>query len=169
MDSNKKHHVQATHVPLQAVIKYQFNDIRLLERALTRYARSKEQDLGADAHMDALATLGDAVIELVVLDALVHAGITEKGEISKMKMNCVNMSVLRTLAERISLQEFVYWGKGEIHMQIWTSGRVLAECMEAVIGAVYLDGGVPGARNVLQNCGFFQTIPELAPSLDIKK
>jgi ribonuclease-3 len=171
MHSNKKHHFQGTHLPLQEVIKYQFNDVGLLERALTRYARSKEQDLGPDAHMDALATLGDAVIELIVLDTLVHAGITEKGEISKMKMNCVNMSVLRALAEQISLQKFVYWGKGETHMQIWTSGRVLAECMEAVIGAAYLDGGVAGARSVLQNCGFFRTIPKIPkdpPSSNIK-
>jgi ribonuclease-3 len=167
MHSNKIHHLQTTHFLLQPIIGYQFNDVKLLERALTRYAHSKEQDLSADAHMDALATLGDAVIELVVLDTLVHAGITEKGEISKIKMNCVNMSVLRALAEQISLQKFVYWGKGETHMQIWTSGRVLAECMEAVIGAVYLDGGVTGARNVLQNCGFFKTIPKIATSANI--
>ena len=169
MDSNKKSHVQAAHLPLQAVIKYQFNDARLLERALTRYAHSKEQNLGPDTHMDAFATLGDAVIELIVLDTLVCAGVTEKGEISKMKMNCVNMSVLRALAERISLQKFVYWGKGETHMQIWTSGRVLAECMEAIIGAAYLDGGVAGARDVLQNCGFFKITPELSAFSNIKK
>jgi len=136
---------------------------------LTRYAHSKEQNLGPDTHMDAFATLGDAVIELIVLDTLVCAGVTEKGEISKMKMNCVNMSVLRALAERISLQKFVYWGKGETHMQIWTSGRVLAECMEAIIGAAYLDGGVAGARDVLQNCGFFKITPELSAFSNIKK
>ncbi|MDR2855888.1 MAG: ribonuclease III [Methanomicrobiales archaeon] len=171
MHSSKKHHFQGTHVPLQAVIGYQFHDVRLLERALTRYALSKEQNLGADAHMDVLATLGDAVIELIVLDTLVHAGVTEKGEISKIKMNCVNMSVLRALAERISLQQSVYWGKGETNMQIWTSGRVLAECMEAVIGAAYLDGGIIAAKAVLQKCGFFKTIPKKPktdPSMDVQ-
>ena len=153
-------HIQDTHVTLQSIIGYQFNDEKLLHRALTRYAWAKEQGLAADAHMDALATLGDAVIELIVLDTLVHAGVTEKGEISKIKMNCVNMSVLRRLAEQLQLHTFVYWGKGELNMQIWTSGRVLAECMEALIGAIYLDGNINGARNALENCGFFKTMPD---------
>jgi ribonuclease-3 len=156
---NNDTHAQHTHATLQCITGYQFNDEKLLYRALTRYALAKEQNLPADAHMDALATLGDAVIELIVLDALVHAGITDKGEISKIKMNSVNMSVLRSLAEQLQLHKFVYWGKGEANMQIWTSGRVLAECMEALIGAVYLDGSINDARHVLQNCGFFKTIP----------
>jgi ribonuclease-3 len=154
-------HIQDTHATLQSITGYQFNNEKLLYRALTRYAWAKEQNLAADAHMDALATLGDAVIELIVLDTLVHVGITEKGEISKIKMNCVNMSVLRHIAEQLQLHTFVYWGKGELHMQIWTSGRVLAECMEAFIGAVYLDGSINAAREVLQNCGFFKTIPNI--------
>jgi len=149
------------HSTLQSIIGYQFKDEKVLHRALTRYALAKEQDLAADAHMDALATLGDAVIELIVLDTLVHAGITEKGEISRIKMNSVNMSVLRRLAEQIQLHKYVYWGKGELHMQIWTSGRVLAECMEALIGAVYLDGNINGVRNVLENCEFFKTISDI--------
>jgi ribonuclease-3 len=158
-------HGDDTHGTLQCILGYQFNDEKFLHRALTRYAWAKEQNLAADAHMDALATLGDAVIELIVLDTLVHAGITEKGEISKMKMNCVNMSVLRRLAEQLQLHKFVYWGKGELNMQIWTSGRVLAECMEALIGAVYLDGSINDARDVLLNCGFFKTIPDIPISL----
>ena len=161
MHSNDDTHFLGTRVTLQAVIGYRFTDLKLLHRALTRYAWAKEQDLAADAHMDALATLGDAVIELIVLDTLVDAGITEKGEISKIKMNFVNMSVLRALAEEIQLHEFVFWGKGESRMQIWTSGRVLAECLEALIGAVYLDGSLTGAKTVLQNCGFFKTIPDI--------
>ena len=161
MHSNDDTHFLGTRVTLQAVIGYRFTDIKLLQRALTRYAWAKEQNLSADAHMDALATLGDAVIELVVLDTLVHAGITEKGEISKIKMNFVNMSVLRGLAEQMQLHEFVFWGKGESRMQIWTSGRVLAECLEALIGAVYLDGSLAGAKTVLENCEFFKTIPDI--------
>ncbi|MCL2460332.1 MAG: ribonuclease III [Euryarchaeota archaeon] len=161
MHPNNDTRAQDRRAALQCITGYQFNDENLLYRALTRYAWAKEQNLAADAHMDAFATLGDAVIELIVLDALVHAGITDKGEISKIKMNSVNMSVLRSLAEQLQLHKFVYWGKGESNMQIWTSGRVLAECMEALIGAVYLDGSINDARNVLQNCGFFKTIPSI--------
>jgi ribonuclease-3 len=143
---------------LQSVIGYRFHTDAFLHRALTRYAWAKEQELDDDAHMDALATLGDAVIELIALDTLVHAGITEKGHMSKIKMNNVNMSVLRHLASQINLQDFVYWGRGEAHMQIWTSGRVLAECMEALIGAIYLDGGIDAARSVLCTCGFLKKL-----------
>ena len=138
-------------------IGYLFQDRSLLERALTRLAYTLEAGLPADAHMDALATLGDAVINVVVVDAVVAGGAHDKGAITNRKVNLVNMTRLRGLAENLALEEYVRWGKGEAAQAVWTSGRVLAECMEALIGAVYLDGGMDEAAGVLRRLGLIDT------------
>ncbi|NLM29615.1 MAG: ribonuclease III, partial [Methanomicrobiales archaeon] len=83
-------------------------------------------------------------------------GAHDKGAITNRKVNLVNMTRLRGLAEGLSLEEYVRWGKGEAAQAVWTSGRVLAECMEALIGAVYLDGGMDAAAGVLQRLGLME-------------
>ncbi len=135
---------------LERVTGYSFRDKSLLLRALTRLAYSKERGLAEDSHLDALATLGDAVIELIILTRLVKGGEHDKGMVSVRKMDLVNMSVLRDAARSIHLEQYVRWGKGEARMHVWTSGRVLAECMEAFAGALYLDGGIDAAEEVLE-------------------
>ncbi len=134
-------------------IGYTFRDRSLLERALTRLAYTLEAGLPPDAHMDALATLGDAVINVVVVEAVVAGGAHDKGAISTRKMNLVNMTRLRGLAEDLDLGDYVRWGKGEAAQAVWTSGRVLAECLEALVGAVYLDGGMDAAAGMLRRLG----------------
>ena len=135
---------------LERITGYSFRDKSLLLRALTRLAYSKEQGLSEDSHLDALATLGDAVIELIILTRLVKGGEHDKGAVSLKKMDLVNMSVLREAARSIHLEQYVRWGKGEARMHVWTSGRVLAECMGAFAGALYLDGGIDAAEEALE-------------------
>ncbi|HON39979.1 MAG TPA: ribonuclease III domain-containing protein [Methanoculleus sp.] len=137
-------------------IGYTFRNPSLLERALTRLACTLETGLPPEMHMDALATLGDAVINVAVVEAVVAEGVHDKGAITNRKMNLVNMSRLRALAEEIGLAEHVRWGKGEAAQRVWTSGRVLAECLEALIGAVYLDGGMVPAAEVLRQLGLIK-------------
>ena len=140
---------------LEEIIGYTFQDRAILMRALPRRAWAQEVDApDSGRHMDALATLGDAVIDTVVLESLCAAGVADKGDISVAKMNMVNMSSLRGLAESIGLVDYVLWGKGERHQHVWTSGRVLAECMEALCGAIYLDGGMDAVQNVLKHLLF---------------
>jgi ribonuclease-3 len=134
---------------------YRFVNRNLLEKALTRFAFGKENNLPDGWNMDHLATLGDAAIDLVVIEHLINSGITEKGKISVTKTNIVNMSVLRKLAEELELKDFVLWGKGEEIQHVWTSGRVLAECMEAFAGAVYLDGGIGSLEEFIKNSGLY--------------
>ncbi len=141
---------------LETAIGYTFKNQNLLVRAITRLAYAKERGLPDEAHLDALATLGDAVIDVVVISSLLRDGEYDKGIISNKKMNLVNMSELRHLAESISLWEYVRWGRGEKIQHVWTSGRVLAECIEAVCGAVYLDSGVDGVEVVLRTLGLIK-------------
>jgi len=143
-------------------IGYVFSSPAYLHRALNRRAYVSEQGFPDDDHMDALATLGDAVIELVILTWLVISGGTDKGDISVLKMDLVNMSALRRIAEDISLCSYVHWGNGERKMHIWTSGRVLAECFEALIGAVYLDGGLISAEQVMSRLTLLPSGPVMS-------
>lgn len=144
----------ASLLPLEARIGYHFRDAGLLSRALTRFAYAQEQGLGSGASMDALATLGDAVIELLVIEDLIEHGTVEKGAITVGKTNRVNMLQLRRRAESLELACYVRWGRGEESQAIWTSGRVLAECFEALIGGVYMDGGITAARVALASTEF---------------
>jgi len=144
---------------LERVIGYHFKDRSILLRGITRLAYSKEHGLPEGYHLDALATLGDAVIEVIILTRLVQGGEHDKGAVSLKKMDLVNMSVLREAARSIELEKYVRWGKGEAGMHVWTSGRVLAECLEALAGAVYLDGGIGAATKVLEQ---FSLLPEIS-------
>lgn len=148
---------------IREVIGYTFTSPDILNRALQRKAYCQEQGLSDDSHMDALATLGDAVIELLILTRLVKGGGNDKGDISVRKMDLVNMSILRRAAEKINLSDYISWGNGEKRNHIWTSGRVLAECTEALIGGVFLDGGLSSSEKVMEIMGLF---PDADPPKD---
>ncbi|HKM41128.1 MAG TPA: ribonuclease III domain-containing protein [Methanocorpusculum sp.] len=129
-------------------IGYTFKNEALLIRALTRTAYARENEQSMSDTMDSLAVLGDAVLDVVVICQLLREGEYEKGEITRRKIDLVNMSVVRRVAEELGLPDYMKWGKGELRMQIWTSGKVSAECFEALMGAIYLDGGM-GASEIL--------------------
>ncbi len=140
----------------QKLTDYKFNDELILQRALTRLAYAKENNLSEDDYMDAYATLGDAVIDVVVIERMVTLQKEhDKGVITTKKTDLVNMTRLRNLAAGLGLQNYVLWGKGEKQQHIWTSGRVLAESVEAICGAMYLDGGITAVRDFLEKTGFF--------------
>jgi len=139
--------------PLEARISYTFKDQALLIRALTRSAYAREAGLPDGQHMDALAVLGDAAIDLFVIEEIIAAGEYDKGIITNRKVHAVNMLSLRIAAESLDLGAYVFWGKGEMSQEIWHSGRVLAECYEALIGALYLDGGIPVVKRVIAASG----------------
>ena len=136
---------------LYAKIGYTFANEELLLHALTRTAYARENELSMSETMDSLAVLGDAVLDLIVIRKLIEEGEFDKGEITRKKIDLVNMTVVRRLAEDIGLPAYMRWGKGELRMQIWTSGRVSAECFEALMGAAYLDGGVEASSAILNH------------------
>ncbi len=136
---------------LYAKIGYTFKNVDLLLHALTRTAYARENELSMSETMDSLAVLGDAVLDLIVIRKLIEEGEFDKGEITRKKIELVNMTVVRRLAEDIGLPAYMRWGKGELRMQIWTSGRVSAECFEALMGAAYLDGGVEASAAILDH------------------
>jgi ribonuclease-3 len=136
---------------LQRRIDYRFRDRGLLEHALTHKSRAAEDASGGVADNESLEFLGDAVLGLVVADALFHRfpNYTE-GQKSKVKAAVVSTQSLARHAEQIRLGDHLILGRGEEK----TGGRfkqaLLADAFEALIAAIYLDGGLEAAAAFLR-------------------
>jgi ribonuclease III len=136
--------------PLEDRIDYHFRDLGLLEHALTHRSRAHEDASGGVIDNESLEFLGDAVLGFVMADMLFHRYPTHsEGYKSKVKASIVSAVSLTRLAEDIDLGRFVLLGRGEEK----TGGRqkhaILADSYEALIAAVYLDGGVDAAREFI--------------------
>jgi ribonuclease-3 len=118
-----------------------FNDLRLLDRALTHASVSGDHDKPAP-HYEALEFLGDAALNLAVSDCLFRqAPERTPGEYSRMRAAVVNRRSLARLARQLGLGEAVRLGKGEELAGGRSRDALLEDCLEAVVGAVYLDQG----------------------------
>jgi ribonuclease-3 len=136
---------------LQARISYRFRDRGLLEHALTHKSRAAEDVSGGVADNESLEFLGDAVLGLVVADALFRQYPTyTEGQKSKVKAAVVSTQSLARHAEQIRLGDHLILGRGEEK----TGGRfkqaLLADAYEALIAAIYLDGGLEAAGAFLR-------------------
>ena len=133
--------------PLETAIGYRFRDLGLLEHALTHRSKAHEDASGGVFDNESMEFLGDAVLGFVVADLLFREFPQhDEGHKSKIKASIVSTMSLGRLAEAIDLGRFVLLGRGEEK----TGGRrkqaILADCFEALIAAVYLDGGIDPAR-----------------------
>ena len=132
---------------LQRAISYRFRDRGLLEHAMTHTSRANEDVSGGVTDNESLEFLGDAVLGFVVADMLFREfPECDEGEKSKMKAMLVSTTTLARVAERLQLGDHLLLGRGEEK----TGGRrkqaLLADGCEALIAAIYLDGGVEHAR-----------------------
>jgi ribonuclease-3 len=148
---------------LEQRIGYSFEDRSLLARALTTVSKANEkrkdgEQLPYDENQEALATLGDGAIRLLVVEWLIlEKHMNKKGSISKVTGDLVSRTHLGLLAEKLALEEFVLWGEGEFIREEWhRSTKMLAECLEALVGAVFLDGGIESCREILIHVGFLR-------------
>ncbi|MCC7007508.1 MAG: ribonuclease III [Acidobacteria bacterium] len=133
--------------PLEARIGYRFRDLGLLEHALTHRSRAHEDASGGVIDNESLEFLGDAVLGFAIADMLFARFPTHsEGYKSKVKAGIVSSASLARLALQIDLGRYVLLGRGEEK----TGGRkklaILADAFEALIAAVYLDGGIEAAR-----------------------
>jgi len=132
-------------------IGHRFKDRGLLEHALTHKSRAAEDVSGGVFDNESLEFLGDAVLGLVVADALFrqYPNYTE-GQKSKIKASIVSTQALARQAEEIQLGDHLILGRGEEK----TGGRfkqaLLADAYEALIAAIYLDGGLDAAETFLR-------------------
>lgn len=135
---------------LEQRIGYQFHDISLLKRALTHSSFTNEQKINRTGDYERLEFLGDAVLELTSSEFLFHEHPeVPEGELTKMRASMVCEPALAFCARDLELGKFIRLGKGEEN----TGGRerdsIISDVMEAVTGAIYLDGGMEPARQFI--------------------
>ena len=132
---------------LEEVIGYHFNQKQLLKHAMTHSSYANEKRWEKTRNNERLEFLGDAVLELVTSDFLYQKHLKmPEGELTKKRAGLVCEPSLAYCAEEICLGEYLLLGKGEEA----TGGRfrpsVTSDAMEALIGAIYLDGGFANAK-----------------------
>jgi ribonuclease III len=149
---------------LEAVLGHHFRHGQLLVQALTHsslaYERSTELEsaqatdskpLADAADNEQLEFLGDAVVGLLVAEFLYkHYPELQEGELTRLRANLVSRRHLGNVAGKLQLGEYMQLGKGEERSGGRKKNALLANCIEAVIGALYLDAGLATARNFLE-------------------
>jgi len=131
-------------------IQYTFKDISLLELALTHSSYANESKVYME-YNERLEFLGDAVLQLVTSEKLYTENPNmPEGKMSKQRAALVCEDALASYSRQIDLGKFMFLGKGEEN----TGGRerpsVLADAFEAVIGAIFLDGGIESAKKFIR-------------------
>ncbi len=135
---------------LEEKIGYQFQNEKLLRQAMTHSSYANEHRMDKLQCNERLEFLGDAVLEVVSSDFLYHKYPKKpEGEMTKLRASIVCEPTLALCASEISLGTFLFLGKGEDA----TGGRerhsVVSDAMEALIGAIYLDGGFASAKEFI--------------------
>jgi ribonuclease-3 len=132
-------------------IGYQFRNLGLLRQALTHSSYANEKHMKKLSDNERLEFLGDAVLEIISSEFLYHNyPDVPEGQLTKLRASIVCEPTLALCTEELHLGEYLYLGKGED----MTGGRkrksVLSDALEAVIGAIYLDGGFANAKEFVE-------------------
>lgn len=129
---------------LQLRLQYQFKNPDLLRRALTHRSFSVE-------HYERLEFLGDSVLGLAVSDMLyAQLGTLAEGDLSRIRANLVRQEALHTLALDLGLSALLRLGEGEMRSGGPKRPSILADALESLLGAVYLDAGFDAAHAVVK-------------------
>jgi ribonuclease III len=146
-------------IALQARLQHQFTDGQLLAQALTHRSFSAD-------HNERLEFLGDSVLNLAVA-ALLYERLQAlpEGDLSRVRANLVRQDTLHQLAIALGLPELVRLGEGEMRSGGSRRPSILADALEAVIGAVYLDAGYPVAEALVRR--LFEKV-EINPAMAAK-
>ena len=132
---------------IQQAIGYTFKHPRLLVQALTHKSFVNEFKANGSKDNERLEFLGDAVLALVISDVLAaRFPDSSEGELSKRKARLVSETVLARVAKRLAIGAALRLGRGEELTQGREKPSLLADALEAVIAAIYLDGGLEEAR-----------------------
>lgn len=136
---------------LEAKLGYAFRDRALLENALTHSSYANENRAKGIQSNERLEFLGDSVLGMVVADYLfrTNPGLPE-GELTRIRANLVCEGSLVVVARELNLGRYLLLGHGEDAGGGRERASILADAVEAVLAAVYLDGGISHARSIIQ-------------------
>ena len=144
-------------IALQRRLQHEFSNPSLLERALTHRSFSAD-------HNERLEFLGDSVLNLAVAD-LLYKRLSDlpEGDLSRIRANLVKQDTLHRLSVELRLPEVIRLGEGEVRSGGQKRPSILADALEAVLGAVYLDGGYTVAQGLIQR--LFHAV-EINPTME---
>lgn len=131
----------------QEVIGYKFKNIELLHIALTHSSYANEHSIECNERME---FLGDAVLELAMSKYLYHSIDLDEGVLTKTRAKAVCEVALNVYAEKIHLANYLYLGKGEELSGGRERPAIIADALEAVLGAVFLDSGFNSAYQIVE-------------------
>lgn len=156
---------------LETVLAYKFQNRALLERAVTHRSWAHEQvapgaeDQARQLHNEALEFLGDSVLGLIVADYLCTAyPAGTEGELSRMKHRLVSAPTLTEASLRLNLGDFLRFGRGEEKSGGRRKDALLADVLEALAGAIFVDGGLTAATAFVQHA-LGEELQKVTPSL----
>lgn len=134
----------------EETIGYHFADSKLLEQALTHSSYANERHLAKLSDNERLEFLGDAVLEIVTSEFLFEKyPKCPEGELTRMRASLVCEPTLAFCTRDLNLGQYLFLGKGEELTGGRTRKSVLSDALEAVIGAIYLDGGFASAKEFI--------------------
>ncbi|MCR5800015.1 MAG: ribonuclease III [Lachnospiraceae bacterium] len=135
---------------LEKVIGYSFKDKSLIKRALTHSSYANEQKINKNGDYERLEFLGDAVLELVSSDFFYHRYANlDEGSLTKMRSAHVCEPALAYCAREFGLEDYILLGKGEDRTGGRNRDSIISDVCEAIIGAMYLDGGMEIAHGFI--------------------
>ncbi len=130
-------------------IGYSFNNIEILKNALTHTSYANEQNVKSN---EKLEFLGDAILEFITSEYLYNNySNLKEGEMTKVRASVVCEESLYKVAIKLNFSDFLYLGKSEIVSNGKARPAILADSVEAVIAAMYLDGGIAPVKNFVIN------------------
>ena len=133
---------------LQEVLHYTFKNPALLRIAMTHTSFANESKVPS-THNERLEFLGDSVLSVVVADYLFHHSKRPEGELTRMRASLVSEEALFQFAQEIHLGDYLRLGRGEDLGGGRNRPSVVSDAFEALIAALYLDGGMETARNFI--------------------
>jgi ribonuclease-3 len=130
--------------PLETVLGYTFQNKALLELALTHRSHGARNN-------ERLEFLGDSVLGTSISSLLYHRyGKLDEGDLSRVRANLVKQAALADIAQRLNISQSLRLGEGELKSGGFRRPSILADTLEAILGAVYLDAGFEQAQAVIQ-------------------
>ncbi|MBQ6783392.1 MAG: ribonuclease III [Acholeplasmatales bacterium] len=148
---NNENDLRTGYEALEEKLGYVFRDKNLIKLALTHSSYANEHNIECNERLE---FLGDAVLELAMSRKLYDTIDLDEGVLTKMRAKAVCESALDLYASKIELSSYLYLGKGEEATGGRTRPAIIADSTEAVLGAIYLDGGFEAAREIVKK--FFE-------------
>ncbi|RFU46681.1 ribonuclease III [Paraburkholderia sp. DHOC27] len=130
--------------PLESRLRYEFRNAELLRQALTHRSHSA-------THNERLEFLGDSVLNCAVAALLFQRfGKLDEGDLSRVRANLVKQQSLYEIAQALNISEGLRLGEGELRSGGFRRPSILADTLEAILGAIFLDGGFDAAQTVIK-------------------